>query len=156
MKESWRSGLGFGVTSGIVTTAGLIVGLGSGTHSTLAVLGGIVALAVSDGLSEAMGLHVAKKAENAPKRDALESTLGLLASKFFTTLTFAIPILLTNLKTALVIDVVWGLLLLAALTAGLPDHGNRGVWREVAEHEAIAIVVIAAAYATGLLVAGLA
>lgn len=152
MRESLRSGISFGITSGIVTTLGLIVGLNSGTHSALAVLGGIFALAVSDSLSESMGMHISKKSEAKDKAQAVESAFGLLASKFITTMTFAIPVLLVDLRTAVVIDVAWGLLLLAALTYSMPEHGTKNRAREIAEHLALAIVVIIAAYYAGGLI----
>jgi hypothetical protein len=60
MRESLKSGFSFGITSGIITTLGLIVGLNAGTHSTLAVLGGILSIAVADGLSESTAMHVSK------------------------------------------------------------------------------------------------
>jgi len=39
MKHSLKTGFSFGLTSGIITTLGLMVGLHSGTHSRLAVMG---------------------------------------------------------------------------------------------------------------------
>ena len=48
-------GLSFGLTSGIITTLGLMVGLYSGTHSRLAVLGGILTIAIADSFSDALG-----------------------------------------------------------------------------------------------------
>jgi len=41
MRHSLKTGLSFGLTSGIITTIGLMVGLNSGTHSKLVVIGGI-------------------------------------------------------------------------------------------------------------------
>ena len=32
MKEQWKAGVSFGLTSGAITTMGLMVGLHSGTH----------------------------------------------------------------------------------------------------------------------------
>ncbi len=58
MKESLKGGLSFGTTSGIITTLGLIVGLSAGTHSTLAIVGGILSIAIADGLSESMSMHI--------------------------------------------------------------------------------------------------
>lgn len=43
MKEQWKAGASFGLTSGPITTMGLMVGLHSGTHAKLAVIGGVVA-----------------------------------------------------------------------------------------------------------------
>jgi len=40
VKHSIKVGFSFGITSAVITTLGLIVGLNSSTHSTLAVMGG--------------------------------------------------------------------------------------------------------------------
>ena len=54
MEHSFRVGMSFGLTSGIITTLGLIVGLHSGTHSKLAVIGGILTIAMADAFSDAL------------------------------------------------------------------------------------------------------
>ncbi|RKZ33287.1 hypothetical protein DRQ27_00575 [bacterium] len=38
MRHSLKTGLSFGLTSGIITTIGLMVGLNSGTHSKLLIM----------------------------------------------------------------------------------------------------------------------
>ena len=78
MKQSLKSGFSFGITSGIVTTLGLIVGLSSGTHSELAVIGGILSIAIADGLSESMSMHVSRKSENRDRLYIWESTFATL------------------------------------------------------------------------------
>ena len=52
MHHSIQVGLSFGLTSGIITTLGLMVGLASGTNSRLAVIGGVATIAVADALSD--------------------------------------------------------------------------------------------------------
>jgi vacuolar iron transporter family protein len=54
-------GLSFGLTSGVITTLGLIVGLHAGTHSRAAVLGGIFTIAIADSLFDALGIHLAEE-----------------------------------------------------------------------------------------------
>ena len=63
MEHSFRVGMSFGLTSGIITTLGLIVGLHSGTHSKLAVIGGILTIAMADAFSDALGIHVSEESE---------------------------------------------------------------------------------------------
>ena len=48
LKSSFKVGVGFGLTSGVITTLGLMVGLYSGTASRIAVIGGIITIAVAD------------------------------------------------------------------------------------------------------------
>lgn len=64
MKRSIKKGLGFGLTSGVITTLGMMVGLNASTKSELAVIGGIIAIAIADAFSDAAGIHVAEEAEN--------------------------------------------------------------------------------------------
>jgi VIT1/CCC1 family predicted Fe2+/Mn2+ transporter len=149
MKKSFESGLSFGTTSGIVTTLGLIVGLGSGTHSTLAVVGGILSLAIADGLSESMSMHVSKKIESKDPIYLWESTFSTLISKFIVTMSFAIPVLVTNLQAAILIDIAWGLSLLIVLSYFVSEYEGRRKWRDIFEHLMIAVLVIALTYYAG-------
>ena len=53
MKHSLKVGISFGMTSGIITTLGLMVGLHSGTNSKLAVIGGLFTIAIADAFPDA-------------------------------------------------------------------------------------------------------
>ena len=64
MKDSLRTGISFGLTSAVITTLGLMVGLHAGTHSKIVVLAGILTIAIADAFSDALGIHVSKEAEN--------------------------------------------------------------------------------------------
>jgi vacuolar iron transporter family protein len=149
MKESLKSGFSFGTTSGIITTLGLIAGLSSGTHSELAVIGGILSLAIADGLSESMSMHVSKRFENKDPFYVREATFGTLLAKFSVTVTFAVPVLLTNLQIAVIIDIVWGLLLLIVLSYFVSEYEGREKWKDITEHILVAILVVALAYYVG-------
>src|SRR6266850_6989069 len=95
MKQSLMTGFSFGLTSGVITPLGLMVGLNAGTHSRLAVIGGIVTIAVADALSDALGIHVAEESKNnGSVSEVWESTIAALLAKFLTALTFVVPVLL--------------------------------------------------------------
>ena len=61
MEKDYLQGLYFGIISGTITTLGLIIGLRSGTMSKLAIIAGILAISISDTLSDAFGLYISKK-----------------------------------------------------------------------------------------------
>ena len=58
-----RTRIFFGATSGVITTIGLIVGLHAGTESLVAVLGGILVVAIADAMSDAMGFYLVQEAD---------------------------------------------------------------------------------------------
>ncbi|HID20408.1 MAG TPA: hypothetical protein EYP28_05685, partial [Methanophagales archaeon] len=61
MKHSLKIGFSFGLTSAIITTLGLMVGLHSGTHSKLVVIGGVLTIAIADAFSDALGIHISEE-----------------------------------------------------------------------------------------------
>lgn len=145
MKESLKTGFCFGLTSGIITTLGLMVGLTSGTGSKLAVIGGILTIAVADAFSDALGIHISEEAENAHStREVWESTVFTFASKFLVAMTFVVPVFLFDLSTAVVASLIWGFLVLSILSFFLAREQERNPWKVVAEHLIILVAVVAA------------
>jgi len=63
MVATFWVGMGFGLTSAIITTLGVIVGLGFGLDSKLAMISAVLTIAIADSLSDALGVHIAKEAE---------------------------------------------------------------------------------------------
>ena len=114
MMEGLWKGFGFGITSGVITTLGVIVGLHSGTQSELAILVGILVLAVADSLSDAIGIHISEEAENEHTTHELwQSAFFTFVSKLCVALSFVFPLQLFELYTAILASVVWGLLLIS-------------------------------------------
>ena len=104
MNDSLRTGITFGLTSGAITTLGLMVGLQAGTHSKFVVLGGILTIAIADAFSDAVGIHVAEEAENVhTTHEIWVATLATFFSKFIFSLTFVVPVLFFDLSTAVVV-----------------------------------------------------
>ena len=150
MKHSVKTGFSFGLTSGIITTLGLMVGLHSGTHSKLAVTGGIFIIAIADAFSDALGIHVSEEAENKHvTKEIWQSTISTFVSKFVFALTFIIPILLFELSTAIVVSVLWGLSVLGILSFSIAKQQKAKPWKVVIEHLIIALVVIVITHYVG-------
>lgn len=154
MKLSYTKGISFGVASGIVTTLGLMVGLYSGTNSKLAVLGGILTIAIADALSDAFGIHLAEECSKDCKvAEIWEAALATFLAKFIFALTFAVPVLLFDLKMAIVISIIWGLFLITVVSIMIAEWREESKLMQIAEHLGIAIVVIIITYYTGLFIA---
>jgi VIT1/CCC1 family predicted Fe2+/Mn2+ transporter len=150
MKHSLKKGFSFGLTSGIITTLGLIVGLHSGTHSKLVIVGGILTIAVADSFSDALGIHISEESENKHTvKEIWESTISTFVAKFVFAMLFVIPILLLELNPAIIVSIVWGLLLLAIFSFYLAREQKIQPWKVIVEHLVIAVVVIAITHYLG-------
>jgi len=148
----------FGSTSGIITALGMIVGLQSATSSKLAVVAGITVMAIADGLADAAGLHLSEESEieggkaKHTSREVWITTFLTFFSVCGFILTFAVPLLLFQLETAVLISVGWGLLLLVALNLYIAKIKNESPAKLVFEHILLALFVIVVSYLTGSLV----
>jgi VIT1/CCC1 family predicted Fe2+/Mn2+ transporter len=153
MRHSLKAGFCFGTTSGIITTLGLMVGLHSGTNSKLAVIGGILIIAIADAFSDAFGIHISEEAENKHTRKEIwESTISTFFFKFIFASIFVVPVLLFELLTAIAICVILGLTLLSFLSYYVAKEQNAKSWKVIAEHLIIALVVIVITHYVGDLI----
>jgi VIT1/CCC1 family predicted Fe2+/Mn2+ transporter len=127
-----------------------MVGLHSGTHSKLVVLGGIFTIAVADAFSDALGIHISEEYEHpGSTKQIWVSTIATLLTKFFFAMTFMVPVLLLPLQTAIVVSLAWGLLALTVLSYVVAKTQGQNPWRVVGEHIFIAIVVILITHTLG-------
>lgn len=146
------------MTTAVITSLGMLVGLHSATSSKLAVIAGLVIMGIADGLSDAMSLHTVEEAElekgeskHTPREVWLTTFLAFI-SVFGFTLTFIIPVLIFSPKIAIIIDIVWGILLLITLNSYIAKIKKENPLRLISEHILLAMVVIAVSYWVGSLI----
>ena len=150
MKISIRKGLSFGLTSSVITTLGLIIGLNSTTHSKLVVIGGILTIAVADSLSDALAMHISEESENQHSNKQIwAATFSTVFSKAIFALIFLIPVLLFNLNKAIIFSIILGLVLLSILSYFIAKGEKINPIKSILEHLTIAIVVIVATHYLG-------
>jgi len=155
MRSVLLKGVGFGLTSGVITTLGVIIGLHSGTQSRLAVLVGITVLAVADALSDAMGIHVSEEAEmEHTKKELWQSAFFTFLSKLFVALSFVVPVAFLDLYTAILASVFWGLFLITVFSFHMARTQGEPVHKVVSEHVLIALAVVVLAHYVGDIVHG--
>ncbi len=149
MKSSIKSGLSFGLTSGVITTLGLIIGLYSSTNSKLAILGGIFVIAIADALSDATGMHLATESKTKDKSQIWSSTASTFFAKLIIALTFAVPILTLEIQTAIIASIIWGFLLITTLSFYIAKSHKSKPLKAIAEHILIMIAVIIISFYVG-------
>lgn len=141
--------MSFGLTSGVITTLGLMVGLHAGTHSRAAVLGGIVTIAVADALSDALGIHITEEANRRDSAHVWESTVVTFLAKLLSAASFAVPVVWLPLEDAVTLSLLWGFSLLGILSWIMARAQQMPAWTIVGEHLAIALAVVVATYYLG-------
>lgn len=156
MRHSIKTGFSFGLTSAVITTLGLMIGLNSGTHSRIAVIGGILTIAMADAMSDALGIHISEESEGVhTTKEVWESTLSTFFFKFTLALTFLVPVLILPIDTAMIVSIMWGLSLLCLLSFYLARNEGENALRVISEHLVIALAVIFLSYYLGVWINGI-
>lgn len=150
MKHPFKTGVSFGLTSGIITTLGLMVGLQSGSSSKTVVIGGILAIAIADAFSDALGIHISEESENKHNNcEIWQATISTFFSKFIVSLSFAIAFFFLPLEAAVILNITWGVFLLTVFNIYLASKQKTRIWQVVGEHLLIALAVIILAHYAG-------
>lgn len=150
MWHSIKIGFSFGLTSGIITTLGLMVGLHSGTRSKLAVIGGVLTIAIADAFSDALGIHISEESETKHShREIWVSTLSTFLSKLLFASTFLVPVLLLPGSIAIIISILWGFFLLGLFSIYLAEKQALPYYKVALEHWLIAFVVVVLSHFVG-------
>ena len=149
------TGLSFGLTTAVITSLGILVGLWAATSSKLAVLAGIIIMAIADGLSDAISLHTVEEAEiekgkiKHTKKEIWLTTLFTFLTISGFSLTFAIPVLIFPLKTAILIAIFWGIFLLTCLNFYIAKIRKEKPLKLISEHIFLALFVIFVSHLIG-------
>ncbi len=152
------TGISFGLTSGVITALGMIVGLHAATSSKLAVVAGIIIMAIADGLADAAGIHVAEETEiekGEIKHSHKEVWLSTIFTFLFVTvfiLTFVIPILIFTLRTAVFVAVGWGIFLIISLNYYIARIKKENAVKLIIGHLLLALFVVIISYWVGSLI----
>lgn len=148
------TGFSFGLTTAVITSLGIIVGLHSATSSKLAVVAGIIIVAIADGLSDAMGIHLSEEAEDrhSPREIWLSTIFTFLGVSGFT-LIFLFPILTFPFPLAIWVSIVLGIGVLSLLSFYVAKSQKKNFFKVIFEHNLIAILVIIVTYYLGNLIA---
>lgn len=153
MKNSFKKGLSFGLTSAVITTLGLMVGLNSSTGSKLAVVSGVLIIALADAFSDSLGVHISEESnKDNSVRHVWEATIATFLTKAIFALSFLIPFIFFKLSTSILISIVWGVIILSVLSYKISNEKERKNFSVVFEHLLIATVVILISYYLGLLI----
>lgn len=153
IKESLKKGLGFGLTSGIITTVGLMVGLYAGTNLKLAIIGGILTIAIADAFSDALGIHISEEfGGKCSNREIWETTILTFLFKFLFSSIFIIPVLIFELFWAIIISVVFGMFIIGVFSFNFAKERNIDPRKATIEHLVVATIVIIITYYIGYLI----
>lgn len=151
MHHSIKKGISFGLSSAIITTLGIIAGTHSATDLKHAIIAAVLVVAIADSFSDLFGVSVSEKSSSkTTSKEAWTSALTAFLTKLIITLSFILPIvLIENLHTAIIINVVYGLILLGIYGYFLAKNRKENIIRTILSHVLLALAIILVSHYLG-------
>jgi len=143
-------GVSYGSPAAIVTSMALIVGLQAATASKAAVIGSLLIIGIADNLTDSLSVHIYQESERMAERRALTTTLTNFVARLAVACSFILLFLLASESLAIWLCVIWGFVLLSALSYFLAKARNAAPISEMVKHSGVAVVVIFISRAVGL------
>ena len=144
-------GLSFGITSAVITTLGMIVGLESAIESKFVIIAGILSISIADAMSDAFGIHISEEASGT-KKELWTASIYAFLSKFWFALLFIVPFTLLNIQNAVIASIILGLSIITIYTFMIAKKQNKSRFKAILEHLAIALIVIIITHFVGDLI----
>ncbi len=146
--------LSFGISSAVMTTLGIIVGVNAATQSRIGVIGAIFAVAIADSLSDAMGMYNQKKSERGVNEtSAIKSAINVMFGKIFFTLSFIVPFIFFEVNEAISLSIVWGIILLSLVSTQIAITQKENKIKAITKTIIFAAIMIILSYFIGEFVA---
>lgn len=124
MNRNIRTGINFGIISGVLTVTGIVVGLVSAGASKEVLAAAVLIIAFADAFSDSLGIYLS--ADKSTENKNLWQSLALaFFAKLIIASSFLIPALLANGIIAMWISVVWSAILLGAIGYYLGNSSDK-------------------------------
>lgn len=132
-----------GVTSGIITTLGLMMGVNSSNPTRRSIMVAILAMAIGNSCSDAYSVYNARQAERGSnRRVAWRFALMTLAGEFVFTLSFVLAVAILPLSTGIIANLAWGTIALALFSAEQAVVGQKNVILSVGFNLGLAAAIV--------------
>lgn len=102
----------FGIISGTITTLGVIIGLWQSYSDVWIIIAGIVSIAFSDSFSDGLAMYFSQLTSS-EKSVAMQVGFKTTLYKILITLSYIIPFILLSIEKAVIINILWGCILVA-------------------------------------------
>jgi len=132
----------FGGTSAIVTSMGLIIGLGAARASTATIVSGLLIVGLADNMTDSLSIHMYQEAERLEERAAFSATTSNFLARALIALSFVGMVLLLPHTYTGIAAFSWGCLLLAMISYTVARARGASPRRETVKHLGIACLVI--------------
>ena len=143
-------GISFGVTSGVITVLGVLIGLAATGNKMFTEIG-IIIVGIADALSDAAGMYVSEESEYIhTKKQIHKSAVFTFLGKILTLCILLIPLVIFDLFVAVALSLFFGILIIGSLGYFVAKGSNKlSAKSTIIKYITIAVIIAVISYFVG-------
>jgi len=141
----------FGITSAIVTSLALMLGLVQTRDPRTSIVGALLLIAIADNVADSLGLYIYRESVPGVINSPKISIFTNFATRLGVMVLFIVLVSVLSLTVAITISIVVGLSMLAVLSYYIAVSQKKSILWSMAQHLGIAVLVILVAHFLGQL-----
>jgi VIT1/CCC1 family predicted Fe2+/Mn2+ transporter len=142
----------FGITSAIVTSLALMLGLDQTRDPRTSIVGALLLIAIADNIADSLGIHIYRESVPGTEGNPRVNTISNFAVRLGVMMLFVAAVLTLPLTFAIIISVAAGLVLLTVLSYYIALNQKTSIAMSMVHHLGIAVVVIFLSHFLGQLI----
>jgi vacuolar iron transporter family protein len=121
-------------------------------NARLNIIGSILVVALADNISDSLGIHIYQETQKFRSSDVWLSTLTNFLTRFLVSAIFIVFFFFMPLLAAVCWSLIYGLISLSIISYRIAQERKVNPWLSIAEHLAIAAIVIILSRYAGILI----
>jgi len=140
----------YGITSSVVTSLALIVGLDGITNPKMSIIGALLLIAVADNISDSLGIHIYRESAHSKTKNNIKVyTFSNFLTRLSITLLFVLLVMFLPIQYAILSSMILGLSLLSVLSYLIAINQKTNPYLQILQHVGVAIVVMITSHFVG-------
>ena len=140
----------YGITSSVVTSLALIVGLDQINNPKMSIIGALLAIALADNIADSLGIHIYRESQcSKTKNNTRVYTFSNFLTRLTITLLFVLLIMFLPLQYAVLSSIILGLSLLSVLSYLIAVNQKTNPYLQIFQHVGVAVVVLITSHFVG-------
>jgi len=140
----------YGITSSVVTSLALIVGLDGITNPKMSIIGALLLIAVADNISDSLGIHIYRESQSSNSKNNIKIyTFSNFLTRLSVTSLFVLLVVFLPIEYAISSSIIIGLSLLSVLSYLIAVNQKANPYSQIFQHVGVAIVVLITSHFVG-------
>jgi len=135
----------FGVTSAIMTSLTIIIGL-SWAASNITIITALLIIAIADNISDSFGIHIYQESKRINPKEVKTTTANNFIARMLITFVFILFVIFMPINLAIIFSIIFGITLLTILSYLISKSQEIRPYSSIIRHLTIAIILMASSF----------